>query len=858
MMRKGLLLILLSAWSATGSPAHAFPVHEVRGEGAPSELWDQMKGISGILPGDEYEKVRVDHAIEKMRELLISKGYPQGDVSVEITGKGEARGLRFVVKPGPALRIAGVAFSTEDEGLTPELEQRLLKAADPKPGEVFDRDRIKDMKRAVEVALTSQSFVDSRVKEIGTESNPSGAKLIFRLELGQKISFSIQGNQYFSRSELADLVEKQRVLGLGRDYVAVLSGRIRDLYLERGFRKTRITPYVFEARDGQSKKILFEIDEGDQSRISAVLFDGNEIFTDDALESLYFKMASDRIRARIFNAKMVESAAASLIEELKKRGYLSARLIAIKSEEGSDGKSMRVRIFLSEGVQTRVQSIDFRGNRSLPTPELERILGVSEGDPLDTGKLEDGIEKIKKEFRNLGLLQFRITNESETGNSIVSYSEKNQFAYIALEMEEGPVLRLGGLEIYGIDATKRKVIEREVVIQVGDPLAEKKLLEVEERLRRLGIFSQVNLELKDREGELDRKTLKITVQETTPGNSTAGIGFRNDLGIRAFGGVSYSNLWGLDHTWSLDLTANRRLTNFRFVEYTAQTGYTLPWIFAGETTLRPGVSAEKRQYVEFDAETFAFTTSLERMLYRPWRISGTLGYTLERIRQFNAVDSTQDQQITIGSITPTIKVDLRDNPLSPRKGFYGMASFEYADQFLGTQSIPVPVRYGRFQVRSDAYLNLFSDVVWYGSVRGGWLKNLVDPHRPDGSIDSQVSVPLIKQFALGGVNSIRGFTEQEINVQANDPEARVQGYLTYVNYRTELDFYPTTSVAIGPFLDAGNLQRDDFSLGNLRFGSGIGLRYVTPVGPVNFDWGFKLFPRPGEATNVFYFSLGVI
>ncbi|NDG83403.1 MAG: hypothetical protein EBX52_00005 [Proteobacteria bacterium] len=397
-----------------------------------------------------------------------------------------------------------------------------------------------------------------------------------------------------------------------------------------------------------------------------------------------------------------------------------------------------------------------------------------------------------------------------------------------------------------------------MLLKIGELITETKLIDTENRLRRLGIFSQVNLELKGVPGRNDQKVLKITVQESIPGNTTAGIGFRNDLGIRAFGGLSYSNLWGLNHTWALDLTVNRRVVNFRFLEYTAQVSYTMPWSLLGETTLRPSISAEKRQYLEFNAETFAFNTALERMLYRPLRISGLVSYTLESIRQFNAVDPTQNQQITIGSVTPTLRMDLRDNPLSPKRGFYTSSSFELANQFFGAQREPVPVSYGRFQTRNDFHWNFVPSIVWFGSLRGGWLKNFTNPRLPDGSIDPKVSVPLIKQFALGGINSIRGFSEQEINVQASDPNRRVQGFLTYVNYRTQLDFFPSPSFSIGPFLDAGNLKLDEFSLGMLRFGSGIGFRYVTPAGPVNFDWGFKLNPRPGEAPNVFYFSLGII
>jgi outer membrane protein insertion porin family len=79
-----------------------------------------------------------------------------------------------------------------------------------------------------------------------------------------------------------------------------------------------------------------------------------------------------------------------------------------------------------------------------------------------------------------------------------------------------------------------------------------------------------------------------------------------------------------------------------------------------------------------------------------------------------------------------------------------------------------------------------------------------------------------------------------------------------VNYRSELSFPFTGALRIVPFLDAANLLVDDYSLGNLRYGAGAGLHYLSPVGPVNFDWGFKLRALAGEDAYRFYFSIGVL
>jgi len=841
----GLLFIAISARAA--------PIDEIRveGEGMNSEQVQMLKNISGFLPGDEYEKTKNERAIGKFQDYFQGKGYVNVHISdiFEKNAKTSKSVLLYRFALGEPLRISQVEVISKTETLTSELKMKLLQSVELKPNELLDRDRLKEMKRSIEVALLAQNFIDSKVVDLQTESLGNNAfRVIFSVELGQRVVFSVSGNEYFTRSELATLIEDQRKVGLGRDYISVLINRLVDYYVEYGFRSVQITPYTFESNRGEPRRVVFEIKEGARVHIRQIIFDGQEFFSSAELEKIFFQNASDRIQSKIYNEKMVESAAQAMVEVLKKRGFLSAKLIAIKTE-AEHLSDVNVRIFINEGIQTKVQSIDFIGNHVLSAEALRQFTGLKEDQPLSLSKLEDGLELIKKEYKNLGYLDVKIVNENS--GQLVTYSERNQFAYISIEIDEGTQWLYSGLVIFGTEKTRNVVIEREVLLKLDEPISEKKLMETEDRLRRLGVFGQVVLELIPGEDPKKYKQLKVSVSESVPGNRSVGLGYRNDLGIRAFGEISYSNLWGLNHSWVASLSANARLSNYQFVEYKAQTGYIWPWFTMGETTLRPNLSVEKRQYIQFDAQTFALSVSLERLLLKSVKLFGSMTYTIEQITQFNAANPINDQGIRIGSITPLLKIDLRDNSVTPKHGFFAMTSFEYANAFLGSQINPMPVNYGRFQARADAYLDFIPHVVWYTSMRGGWLKNFANVY------GSNFSIPLIKQFALGGINSMRGYLEQEINVQEYDINRRVQNSMTYVNYRTQFDYYTSQNLSLGPFLDAGNLNVDNFTLGALQYGAGVGLRYMTPVGPVNFDWGFKLFPRALAETNVFYFSLGV-
>ena len=273
-----------------------------------------------------------------------------------------------------------------------------------------------------------------------------------------------------------------------------------------------------------------------------------------------------------------------------------------------------------------------------------------------------------------------------------------------------------------------------------------------------------------------------------------------------------------------------------------------------ELTFRPELTQERRRFKEFDADTTALALNFERRLLKYVNLVGALTYGLEQTRQFNAKFDEDRQTLIIGSLTPSLRLDLRDNSLAPTKGFYGIISTEFASTAFGSQEEPFPISYYRSQFRGDYSIPLMPKTTWFLSFRTGIEVNTADPTRPDGSRDRRVAIPLIRQFSLGGANSLRGFQSQELNLQT----VAIQNMASYVNYRTQLDFPVAGELRWGPFLDAGNLLLDRYSLGYLRYGYGFGFHYMTPVGPVNFDWGFKLAPRPGEDPQHFYFTLGII
>ncbi len=598
--------------------------------------------------------------------------------------------------------------------------------------------------------------------------------------------------------------------------------------------------------------MTFLINEGKRVRIESVEFDGHHAFEASRLRDQFYSHASPAVNQNIFVTKDIDQAGESLVDWMKSKGFLSAKLVAVNKTFVRQDTGVRVLIYLYEGEQTNVKSIKILGVTQFTDEEIQKILSLTVEAPLNLFAFNDGLEVLKARYRDKGFLGVRIKNENQKG--IIEYSTKNRFADIVIDLAEGPLYRVSTIEIEGLKRTHPSVILKDVSFREGEVLQEFQLAETDQNLKRLGIFSTIAIQIADDPQKPGFKKVRILLEESGRIRLAMGLGVRNDLGVRVFGEAGYTNLWERNHTWSLLGNVNRRLEDFRFFEFELTMRYAWPHFGIDHLTMRPELTFERQQYILFSADSLSAKLTFEYPLVRKLNLVGAMTYTLERTKQFNATFVEDDQTLTIGSLTPSLQIDLRDNPLSPRKGIFAVTSLEIAVPELGSQTTPLPVSYTRFQFRMDGFIPLFNDVTWFLSFRTGYERNLVEPTSVDPSIQGDVGIPLSKQFALGGPGSLRGFKLQELNFQ----NFTIQGTLSFVNYRTQIDIPLAGAMRFGPFLDAGALHKDGYSFGGLRYGAGLGIHYRTPVGPVNFDLGFKIRPQPGEDPSRFHFTIGIL
>ena len=781
--------------------------------------------IGGIRETDKID-ISVQRNIERsVSDRYRAAGYLRVKVGVSESNNGV---LRISIQESELALIEDVTISdlpeVKDLRLRNLLRERALDAFGMEKGDPLDREKVKEGLFKLRNWLRENSFLvakDPIVNSVVLNGGRS-AHLDVKINYGPRMKFGFRNNKRFSYKELLSFVEDIEEVGVGSDYLSAIKEGIKEEYDKVGLVGTKIQVEVSERPNKGIRQISLIIKEGTRYRIDNIKFGGVYALDQDGAAGIFLEGSSRLVRRYIFQDRGIRNGGEQVAERLRSMGYLSAKLDLVRYIFEKKFKKMKVELFFSEGVQTRVSTISLIGLKNLSSDEVKEILHLKEGTPFNIFSFEKGIGELKDRYLKLGYLAMEINNlESD---NVVQYSKDQSSVDVVVEINEGPLIRVGDIIVRGNKKTHARVITRELPFIEGDILTSELRVEAEENLRRLNLFSSIILRPIERPSTPEIRDILILVEEGVPGLIEFGPGYRNDLGLRFFVGASYQNLGGWHRGITARAVVNRRLNtdDFKFLEYNLNLGFREPYFLGWRVTLFTNFILLKRQFSSFDANINKVTVELRKEVSK--YVTGLLQYSFERVKTFNAKKLEDVVNTNIGAITPGLIFDSRDDKFNPTKGLYSVNRFEIASTIFGSQN---NVGYHRITSNNSVFWGLAKDVILSMAVRFGFERSNIEGEE----------IPKIKLFRLGGTSSIRGYREDSLEVES---KRDVSGTLTLLNYRMELRFPLEGQFGLAVFWDAGNLYVDKVQFLKLRHSIGIGLRYNTAVGPVSLDYARKL------------------
>ena len=796
----------------------------------------QILAASRIRRGAPVKGTDLSRAQDDILSLLRGKGFLKASVSVLAfcnvdNGTGKVRIEVREERPASVreVRVPGAAFFPRE---------RLEELLGVSIGSPFDFREWERGVNRLRGAYKREGFLTVHVSEAGVScENEEGLCLTARVEEGPRYAITWEGANRFSVATLekaSGIYAEEGEFSEG-GLVYDLKERLLSFYRGRKYLKASIDIEVEEKPEG-GRRLTIHIGEGKAGYLKEVRFAGNAHIPGKQLRKQMLSTERGFFHYLTGSGKFDEAewagALAALVGLYQKEGYARARISSVDTDwDGSGG--ITATIHIEEGVQYRLREVRLKGNDHFLREELLPLIGNREGRNVDYAGLDRDEGTIATHYRNAGYLDVSVKTSLET-------EEGQDTAVIRFDIVEGPRYRLGKIVVQGNLLTDPVVVHREVAIPEGAPAGEKSLLTFQQAVFGTGLYKTVRLNQVKRpeEGIVD---LIVEVEEALFFEFEFGPGYGTDTGARGFVGAKHRNLDGKGRSFSARVYASQKEQNYL-------AGMREPWVFGNRWKWEGGVTAfhQEAERESFSLRKTSIVTSINKTIFR--RSSVSLQHELSRDDAFDvapdAVLSPEDQgSATISAVRGLFVLDFRDDPFNPKRGSFNSGSVEFASSFLGSE-----VDYYKVTGQSSWYFPVFRRNTFVVSGRAGIV-------RPLGST---IEVPIQKRFFLGGRTTVRGFKEESLGPRGADGTPTGGDYM--VNGNAELRVPLQYGIIVAVFLDAGSVwfPRDPENGFDLRESAGLGLRYVTPIGPIALDYGWKLDRREGESPSEWHFTIGAV
>ncbi len=814
--------------------------------------------------GDVFSLDAVDRGATAIQDLLHRSGYlePTVDEETSFTRALSSASVTFTVHRGPRATVGSVAIEGDIAPFTTETLVAQMRRGPKKPFDLgsarSDADRMKGF-----MIRRDYRKADVRFLAYTYDSTAKTVALRYRATAGPIVRVVVTG---VSAHAVRGLVPFRKNEGYSEDVVDKASQDIIDNYQLHGYFNAAVD--TEEHLTGNVWTITFHVNPGVRYHLAAVTFSGNAKLSAKKLAGVITTSVSGGIRSffqKLFRrptggTRAQLSADRDAIESLYRlNGFPEVQVSTPVVNTNNATGAMTVNFPIVEGPQTIVTAVNVEGNQQVPATRLPALL-IKPGRPLNPQDEREDVIDLQSFYANRGNAEVQVKPREQI-------SDDKTKATVTYTIAEGPKIDVGQVIVRGNTYTKTNVILRQAQIDSGDPFSYTSILDAQRNLYRLGIFNRVDIEPEQTGTSVSTRNIDISVEEgkdltfAASGGLTSGITTTSNQ-IAPLGSVSVSNrnLFGTGRYIGLQLIGALGPVPRRDAFLTYKEPFIGPWDIPVQLTIfqsnEPRLTAQLRQRGLFVEASKVLGSDTRVSLRYEYRLADCV------IQHYNDTDlcyeATQalipgvDRSITnikIADVTPTFFWDRRDDPINPHRGFFTSASLEYAFRVFAADASFVK-EFGQ----ASWYFPLTQRTTFAVSSRLGLIQDLGRTFGPSGSVTS--GVPLSERFTAGGDSSNRAYALDLLGTICLNPLdtgcrptlIRLQngtiapiGGLGLFLANAEYRFPMVGNVGGALFVDAGNVFADStIHLSDLRYGIGTGVRYLSPVGPLRFDVGYKL------------------
>lgn len=647
---------------------------------------------------------------------------------------------------------------------------------------------------------------------------------------------TVEGNDEISTDDLKKEIRLKERAAFDESTIGADVQRMLTIYQRKGFFGTKIEPKRIELDDNRVN-VVYEITEGHPTYITNIDFAGNKKFSARTLrgEILSREHAWWRFMTQfdVFDEDRIQYDQQMLRQFYLRNGYADFAVTDATGVFTPDRQYYSVKFTVDEGAKYKFGKLDIDNPfPDVSTDELRKVIKMSAGDTYNIDLVDETISALRGAVADHGYAFINV-DPVPTKNSDAHTID------MTFKIQKTNRIYLNSINILGNVRTFDTVIQQMLPMRAGDPFSLQTIEQGRQNLMRTRYFKDVQM-VPTRLADANMMNLDIKVEEQPTGELSGGFGWSNINGFMVDAGITENNFMGRGQIVQLrgSIAQYQKQALFSFTE---------PYLFG--RALSGGFDVSYTMYNYSSLGGFGYDRD-------SLTIAGRMGWKLtdnwsQTVRLSAAFDQNYDLQTVGGWRDSTLYT------LATYLKYYNLNTNFQQNTHTGVVA-NLGLAYTGFG-GSETFMRYSADIT-------GMVKFLDDRWQLRSSLDFGYIQPLdgdyvsrVYRYFLGG-ESLRGFDIAGVGSRNWFYTSYSLGGMWKLNGSTQLNFpvfipdeYQIKGFVFADYGILGKPPRDEYTYRNvygatrnnfidsdLRTSVGFGIYWNTPMGPMNFSWGWPL------------------